>query len=257
MNDYEQRRAERIERMRDRADAKRAESESRLGEAHRIGDMIPMGQPILVGHHSERRHRRDIERIDTNMRKGVEAAREADELERRASRAESSTAVSSDDPDAVEKLREKVAKLEAACEKMVAANKLVRRKAPAAELAALLGCSEEKAAKLYEPDFCGRVGFAPFHLTNARSEIRRVKARIEELERRATTPAPEPIERDGVRVEESDNRVRIIFPARPDEATRTLLKSRGFRWSPTAGAWQRLASPGAWWAAKEALGWTL
>jgi hypothetical protein len=98
----------------------------------------------MVGHHSEGRHRRDIARIDANMRKGIEASKEADALDRCADHAESSRAVSSDDPDACEKLSEKAARLEAACEKMVAANKLVRRRAPVAELAALLGAGQEQ-----------------------------------------------------------------------------------------------------------------
>lgn len=254
MNPYEEKKAARIERMRERADRLRNESETRLNAARRIGDAIPFGQPILVGHHSERRHRADIARIDTNMRKGIDAAKEADALERRADHAESNRAVSSDDPDAPSKLAEKAAKLEAACEKMIAANKLVRRKAPISELAALLGVSEEKAATLYEPDFAGRVGFPPYQLTNARAEIRRVRERLTLLERRAATPAPTPIECDGVRIEEADNRVRVIFPGKPDEATRAKLKGRGFRWSPTAGAWQRHASPGAWYDAKEVIG---
>jgi len=36
-----------------------------------IADNIPFGQPILVGHHSERRARRDAEKIENGMRKAV------------------------------------------------------------------------------------------------------------------------------------------------------------------------------------------
>ena len=53
-------------------------SEKRLSDAHSarasadaIADGIPMGQPILVGHHSERHARRDAEKIDRGMRKAV------------------------------------------------------------------------------------------------------------------------------------------------------------------------------------------
>lgn len=38
---------------------------------------IPFGQPILVGHHSERRHRRAIERADNAMRKSIEESDKA------------------------------------------------------------------------------------------------------------------------------------------------------------------------------------
>jgi hypothetical protein len=36
-----------------------------------IADGIPLGQPILVGHHSERRARKDAERIENGMRRAV------------------------------------------------------------------------------------------------------------------------------------------------------------------------------------------
>lgn len=61
-----------------------ARAESRYNNARAIGSHIPFGQPILVGHHSERRHRRDIERIDNNMRKCVEESEKAEYLKGRA-----------------------------------------------------------------------------------------------------------------------------------------------------------------------------
>lgn len=60
------------------------EADARLAKAREIGDMIPLGQPVLMGHHSQRRHMRDLERIDTNMRKGVEAHRESQAEESKA-----------------------------------------------------------------------------------------------------------------------------------------------------------------------------
>jgi hypothetical protein len=46
---------------------------------------------------------------------------------------------------------------------------------------------------------------------------------------------------DGWRIETApeDDRVRIYFDGRPDEATRSKLKGAGWRWAPSAGAWQR------------------
>lgn len=38
---------------------------------HRIADGIPMGRPILVGHHSERHARADAKRIDNGMRRAI------------------------------------------------------------------------------------------------------------------------------------------------------------------------------------------
>ncbi|MDX3126575.1 DUF3560 domain-containing protein [Streptomyces scabiei] len=83
--------ADRVERAEDRANrfteyAGNAASRSQAhhGEAHRIASSIPFGQPILVGHHSERRARRDVERIDTNMRKGIAEGEKSEYYARRA-----------------------------------------------------------------------------------------------------------------------------------------------------------------------------
>lgn len=62
-------------------------SQSAFGTAREISSWIPMGQPILVGHHSEKRHRRDAARIDNNMRKGVEESRRAEYWQQRANAA--------------------------------------------------------------------------------------------------------------------------------------------------------------------------
>ncbi|VVE56956.1 methyltransferase type 11 [Pandoraea aquatica] len=53
---------------------------------------IPMGQPILVGHHSEACHRRALERQDTNMRKAIETAERAESWARRAAAAQANAA---------------------------------------------------------------------------------------------------------------------------------------------------------------------
>lgn len=53
-------------------------SEKRAGDAERareavaaIADNIPLGQPILIGHHSEKHARKDAERIENGMRRAV------------------------------------------------------------------------------------------------------------------------------------------------------------------------------------------
>jgi len=81
-------------RERARAKAERiggyaANAERRSSEAFRKADMsedatgIPFGQPILVGHHSEGRHRRTIERADNAMRKACEESDKAKSYESR------------------------------------------------------------------------------------------------------------------------------------------------------------------------------
>jgi phospholipid N-methyltransferase len=74
-------RAERFEEYH----GKRAEESERTAEAvSKLADGIPLGQPILVGHHSEKRARKDAERIENGMRKAVNLWRTAEYWQRRA-----------------------------------------------------------------------------------------------------------------------------------------------------------------------------
>ena len=248
-NAYETKKAGRLDRMRDRAARLRSEAGARETSARELASHIPFGQPILVGHHSEKRHRRDLERIHQGFGKAHELAKEADALEQRADRSERVGAISSDDPEAVDKLRDKLAGIERDRARMVQANRAVRSQSPREALAAL-GFSESLIEKALTPDPMGHVGFPPYALQNAGAEAARLRTRIRTLEERAKKPVPDPVVGDGVRIEEADNRVRVIFNAKPDEATRSELKRAGFRWSPTVGAWQRHASSAAWYEAK-------
>lgn len=47
-----------------------------------------------------------------------------------------------------------------------------------------------------------------------------------------------------------DMRLQLIFSGKPSDATRGILKSNGFRWAPSCGAWQRLLNENAEWALK-------
>ncbi|GGR41473.1 DUF3560 domain-containing protein [Streptomyces roseolus] len=79
----------RAERFGERADRAAGASKAAFAQARRIGSAIPFGQPVLVGHHSERRHRRDLARIDSSMRKGVEQDKRAEHYTHRAAAAAS------------------------------------------------------------------------------------------------------------------------------------------------------------------------
>jgi hypothetical protein len=239
--------------MRTRAEGLRAEAQGAFTRESVLAGMIPMGQPILVGHHSEKRHRRDLARMHSLMKKGLTLTKEAETLERRAAFAEKNTAVSSDDHDALPKLRAKLAALEAARAKMREANATIRKGGDVVPRLVGLGFTEARAKQLLEKDYAGRVGFPDYKLKNTSSEEKRLKDRIRQLEARAASP-PRPAERLGdSTVHESENRVRITFPSKPPEDMRRALTSAGFRWSPTAGAWQRFASASAWSEARRIL----
>lgn len=90
-------------------------------------------------------------------------------------------------------------------------------------------------------------------------KIRQVKERIESLEKAKEAGTQEhsadDIGIDGLRVIENTEAMRIqfIFEDKPDEETRSVLKSNGFKWSPSAGAWQRMLNGNGKYAAKTVL----
>ena len=160
LNPYEQKKAARIERQRTRAGKLRAGAEAAHSKAKAIGDMIPMGQPILVGHHSQRRHERDLGKIDKAMGKTVELTRAAEALERRVcDRAERSHAVSSDDPEAVTKLKAKLEEAEKGRTRMRDANAAIRAGGDVAARLKGLGFGDKTVEELLKPDPMGRIGF--------------------------------------------------------------------------------------------------
>lgn len=264
------------ERFADRADKAHAESSAAHAESRRIGSMIPMGQPILVGHHSEKSHRRDLARIDSKMRQAIDADGKAAHY---AHKAESygTHGISSDNPDAIDLLRDKLARIEAERHSYKTANKVLRaahNKAKKAnggaeivtvgawlELIAVLDVSEEIREQFKRSlGFSASYGFVKFgyQITNLGTNIRTVKKRIAALEseeKRAEEPA-QAIEHEGFRIEEcpDDNRIRFYFDSKPSAEIRKTMKSNGFRWSPKAGAWQRHLNNAGRWAASYAAG---
>lgn len=161
--------------------------------------------------------------------------------------------ISSDDPQAVEKLEAKLAALEKHQEMMKAANAAIRMKDPAKGDAKLaeLGYTPEDIAKLRAPDFCGRIGYPAYELQNNNANIRRIRGRIAELKKR-TESTPEGWEFDGGRVvvNTAENRLQIIFDGKPNADIRTELKGEGFRWAPSQGTWQRQLTDNAMRAAR-------
>lgn len=66
-----ERQEERADRFGGYSDNRAADAESAHAGVEAITKHIPMGQPILVGHHSEKHARKDAERIENGMRKAV------------------------------------------------------------------------------------------------------------------------------------------------------------------------------------------
>lgn len=77
-------RAVRLEAAAERAQER---SDQAQAAAEQLSDSIPLGQPILVGHHSQRRHERDLARINRHQQRALEEQAKANRLAARAKRA--------------------------------------------------------------------------------------------------------------------------------------------------------------------------
>ncbi len=244
MNDYESKQERRRQRLTERAARKDAEAQAARAQSDRITSAIPLGQPILTGHHSEQRHRRDLARSDRAMHKSIDAAKEAQELRGQAA-AVGSAGISSDDPDALSKLQTQLDQAAAAHARMVATNELMRKNDHAG--LAALGFTEKQIARIRDS---GEPIYAAYQIANSGANIRRIKARIAALPQSAEAAAAfPPITGDGWRIFAEDNRVCIAFDHRTDQALYAKLRSHGFTWSPTRNAFVRKFSNAAiYWA---------
>jgi hypothetical protein len=198
------------------------------------------------------------------MDKAVEHSEKADYYQEKLSAMNANRAISSDDPDALDLLRAKLAGMEAEQTFMREMNKLVRKVLKLIEKGSVtaadagqkltdlatekgLSINPSAAAKVMAPDFADRQGYAGYLLTNNNANMKRVKDRIATLEEQHQSIAGQG-EPDDVRHEalgltvvtnNSINRLQLVFDGKPEAGVRTTLKSNGFRWSPSEGAWQR------------------
>lgn len=220
--DYEERKQERIDRLNGAAEKATERSMSYSKHASELVKDIPFGQPNIEGRPALPRLRAKSARA---MDKSLEESEKADYYAGRAEAAESNHAISSDDPQAVEKLKEKLANLEAQRESIKAKNKELK-----------------KAGKDIEPAWI---------LTNLGATIRTTKERIEKLERMEQMPA-ETIKFDGGEIisDIDTNRVKIVFDERQGDEVLEKLHRYGFHWARSEQAWQRLRNQNALCAAK-------
>lgn len=162
--------------------------------------------------------------------------------------------IKSNDERAIEKLEVRIEQLTELQETMKAVNAYYRKHKT------LDGCD------LIEPETIEKIKigmardwrsdpkpFESFELSNNNTNIRRLKQRLQELEKvkdQKTTEA-EIEEIDGLRVVENveQMRIQLLFNGKPCEETRTLLKSYGFKWSPKNMAWQRVLNSNGKYAA--------
>jgi hypothetical protein len=149
-------------------------------------------------------------------------------------------AIRGNDPDAAQKIREKIAKLEDVAERM-------KRYAAQFRKGGMEAVDASPALKASAADTLKACSWIknPFSASpNKAAEIRRLRGRLKVMETRAargTTEQAKETTAGEIRIVENVEvaRIQLHFPDKPDDATRSLLKSNGFRWAPSEGAWQR------------------
>lgn len=226
MNTYEQKIETKRERYQELAEKAQTESNDAYKQHKKIANLIPFGQPILVGHHSERGHRSALKKINNLMGKSIELQDKAEYYERKAE-GYGKHGISSDDPEALTKLKEKLAKQQEEHKAMIDHNKKARKTGG---------------------EIC-----PAYMLSNSNGRMKATKQRIKQLEAKATRQPIEPIKGSGWTLTESleENRFMFTFDSIPEPETRKILKGRGFKWSPTRNAWVRMITANGRYATKQ------
>ncbi len=250
-HNFEERKQNRIKHAREQAEKNKMKSESLHKLSDEMASHIPPGQPILVGHHSEKADRRYRQKIRDTYSRGVDASKKAAYYVEKAKTIESNDAIFSDDPNAIEKLDERINELQKKQEFMKAANRFIQKRNKDGFLK-LEGASEQLWEMLNQPDCFGGLGFQSFELKNNNANLRRLKLRREDLRRKESMKTVcETIKGVQFIKNVEANRVQLKFDTIPDAQVRDdLFYKYGFRWSRTEFAWQRHLNGNGIFAAK-------
>jgi len=236
--DFNERKEKRVNSLNARARKSSILAHQELDKAHEMGSVIPPGQPILIGHHSEGRHRNLQKKIDNAHRRAYEAEEKAEYYQNRAEAAETNGSISGDDAEALNQYKEKLTRLIAAQERMKEIRKAWRKGKEALYKLGLTDADIDEL-KSRNPAYI-KIPFPPCTLSNNSAEIRRVKQKIEELERLDKMEATSTKFPGGeMRINTDINRIQFLFDDIPSMEIRKLLKSNGFKWAPSEKAWQR------------------
>jgi hypothetical protein len=227
----------RLERRQTWAQSRTKEAAQRFESARKIADGIPLGQPILVGHHSEKHARRDQSRIHGNMSKGCEAQTMA---ARHTSVAGSlshalDTNIFSDDSDAVTALESRIAARDAERARMRTVNALFRKKDSAglAKLGLDLVRLQSQVAKL--ESWQTPQPYAKYELSNLGGRIAADRKRLESVKIQQERAAAADASPNGVALEVGGDYCRVTFVEKPSSSVLDALRAASFHWG--AGGW--------------------
>lgn len=148
--------------------------------------------------------------------------------------------IKSDDENAIEALEEKIESLKEAQANMKEINKYYRKNHTLEGCDLLTDASLKRIQESMDQCSYDRAPYPGWALQNNLANIKRCQQRVEELKQTKEKGYSE-VDYGDFKVLENTEvmRIQIIFDGKPDEAVRSTLKSNGFRWAPSQGAWQR------------------
>ncbi|MDD4496061.1 MAG: hypothetical protein PHV32_17255 [Eubacteriales bacterium] len=159
--------------------------------------------------------------------------------------------IRSDDPQALQKLNDELQMCEKSQQYMKAVNAYYRKNGTCHGYPDM---PDDRAERLDSKVSNGyswqKAPFFDYELTGNSAEIRRLKGRIKELTINQEVGFVG-WKFNGGEVIANDElcRLQVLFDEKPDEQKRAALKSNGFRWAPSEGAWQRQLNDNAIYAA--------
>lgn len=242
--------ADRVYKIAERYSKKMADN---LNAKSRIGCMCPSVMISGAGNFPVRKKEKQNAAADRNHQEWKEIQNLLDKIRKIGTGKE---VIMSGDADAVEKLEKKLEGLKETQERMKAVNRAIRLKdtKKGDNLLKEMGYNDAKIKELRTPDFCGRIGYPDYALTNNNANIHRVEGRLKRLKE---AKAQETTEKENRYFRVIENtvimRLQLCFNGKPDANVRDVLKSNGFRWSPRNECWQRQLTENAKYALKRVI----
>lgn len=237
--------AERVYRLAERYSKKMAEN---INKESAIGCMCPSVMISGTGNFPTKKKEKQVAAWERNHEEWKEIQNILKKME---SIRYGKEIIKSGDEDAVGKLEKKLEELKATQERMKAANRAIRMKdtEKGNEKLREMGFSEMQINELRTPDFCGRLGFPDYALTNNNANIHRVEGRLRGLKAAKEKGTQKTECKFFKTVENTENmRLQLFFDDVPDAEVRAVLKKNGFKWAPSQKAWQRQLTNNARWA---------
>lgn len=206
--------------------------------------VIPLGQPLMRGHHSYQKDLKYRAKIQAVRQRANEAQKKAEYFKQKAISVAQNTAISSRDSDAIILLETKLENLMAKRDFIKTINKKVNIAKSAEEIAFLLTDDEIKEylnriKSSMEENRDGVPKISSYVLKNLGANIRAIQKRLEAL-LSLDSREIEDITTNGVSVcyNEEMRTIEIEFPGKPSKMIRDNLKGNGFKWVKSCGFWR-------------------